>query len=329
MKSQILSKKSNVKTTIIKIFSRISEIHKMKGDRYRARAYDNGIRIVRNYSGNLPNNKKDLQAIKGIGKGLSEKMEEIIKTNKLAKLEEMEKDDTLIGIQNLEKVVGIGPKFIQKLLKLKIQSVPALKQAYEKGDISLNNQQILGITYFDDLNKKIPRKDIISFEKELNKIVSSIDNNLNFVITGSYRRKIKESGDIDILLSHNNVITKTELKQLRKNYIDIIVEKLDNKFKKVGTLAKGLSKYMGLHKINNKIRHVDIIFMPMESYYSAILYFTGSKEHNIKMREKAKNMGHTLNEWGLIKANKSRFKITSEKDLFDILNIDYLEPEDR
>ena len=69
--------------------------------------------------------------------------------------------------------------------------------------------------------------------------------------------------------------------------------------------------------------------MPMESYYSAILYFTGSKEHNIKMREKAKNMGHTLNEWGLIKSNKSRFKITSEKDLFDILNIDYLEPEDR
>ena len=69
--------------------------------------------------------------------------------------------------------------------------------------------------------------------------------------------------------------------------------------------------------------------MPMESYYSAILYFTGSKEHNIKMREKAKHMGHTLNEWGLIKANKSRFKITSEKDLFDIVNIDYLEPEDR
>ena len=50
-----MSKNGNVKTTIIKIFSRISEIHKMKGDRYRARAYDNGIRIVRNYPGNLQN----------------------------------------------------------------------------------------------------------------------------------------------------------------------------------------------------------------------------------------------------------------------------------
>ena len=59
MKSQILSKKSNVKTTIIKIFSRISEIHKMKGDRYRARAYDNGIRDDRYWG----NSHEDLQNI--------------------------------------------------------------------------------------------------------------------------------------------------------------------------------------------------------------------------------------------------------------------------
>lgn len=70
--------------------------------------------------------------------------------------------------------------------------------------------------------------------------------------------------------------------------------------------------------------------MPCESYYSALLYFTGSGSFNKKMRSVAINAGYLLNEYGLFKRDtKKMIKVKSEKDIFDILNMEYLEPQFR
>ena len=87
----------------------------------------------------------------------------------------------------------------------------------------------------------------------------------------------------------------------------------------------GFSKYK-----DNLTRRVDIRYVSWDVYYSALLYFTGSAELNQKMRQIAKKMGYKLSEYGLTKiSDNSHIEITSEKDIFNFLNMDYLKPNER
>jgi DNA polymerase beta len=88
---------------------------------------------------------------------------------------------------------------------------------------------------------------------------------------------------------------------------------------------------MGICKLvkNYPLRRIDIRYMPYESFYSAILYFTGAKDFNRKMRYIADSMGYTLNEYGLFDENGKPFIVTSEKDIFNILGMEYLTPDKR
>lgn len=319
------------KNRIIRILSRLEEIHKIKNDGFRAKAYGKGVFAIREFNGTLPDNVKDLKKIKGIGKGLAEKIVEITNTGKLKKLDDLEANKGILDIIEMHSIAGFGPSTVSKLIKEhKIKNLTELRKAYGNGKLKLTNQQELGLIHFDDLQERIPRDEIKGFEKELKKIVRKVSKDLNITITGSYRRKKDTSGDIDVLLSHKNITKKDEVKNSEIDYLDKILEKLKKKYEHVGTIARGKSKYMGLHRIDEKVRHIDFIFMPMESYYSAILYFTGSKELNIKMREMAKSKNYTLNEWGLHKnEDNSRFDVSSEEDIFKLLNMGYIKPERR
>jgi len=91
------------------------------------------------------------------------------------------------------------------------------------------------------------------------------------------------------------------------------------------------TKFMGFCQLHEfPVRRIDIRFVPYESYYSALLYFTGSGSFNKKMRTVAINAGYLLNEYGLFnKKTNKQIKIKSEKDIFDILKMEYLEPQFR
>ena len=102
----------------------------------------------------------------------------------------------------MTEIVGIGPSFAKKLVKHKIYNINDLKKAYNKGRVKLTNTQLLGIKYNTDLKERIPRKEIDSFKKTLQKITKSIDPKLSFEIMGSYRRGLPSSGDIDVLIYH-------------------------------------------------------------------------------------------------------------------------------
>ncbi len=125
----------------------------------------------------------------------------------------------------------------------------------------------------------------------------------------------------------------------KKNYL----VKLVNALKKANFIIDDLTdkdfevKYMGFgqHYEGKKkypIRRVDIRYVPYNSYYPALLYFTGSGPFNEKMRGLAKALGYRLNEYGLYKKINGKLmkvKVTSEKDIFDKLGMDYVEPEER
>jgi DNA polymerase/3'-5' exonuclease PolX len=152
-------------------------------------------------------------------------------------------------------------------------------------------------------------------------------NKYIFEICGSYRREKETSNDIDILISKLNTnangnnlnIIINELKSSNKNDLLLVDDITDKNIK---------TKYMGFCKYkDNPVRRIDIRFVPFKSYYTALLYFTGSKDLNTKMRIKAHELGYKLSEYHLIDIDKNKkIKINSEYDIFHLLKMEYLPP---
>lgn len=275
---------------------------------FRRRAFLNAASVVENLEFELTNSEQ-LKHIKGIGKGVLERIDEILQTGTLQEYE-VEKEK-IKAINNLTQIDGIGYKTALKLYEeYNITSIKQLKNKI-KEDIPILTKRIKkGLTYYLDLKEMIPREDIIWFESQLKDIFYG---EFKFEIAGSYRRGAKESGDIDVLF--RNVL------------ISSIVDKLENWFE-LDVISMGLTKATVIIKILDKYRQVDILSVPSDEFYTALLYFTGSKTFNIQMREFANSIGYKLNEHGLYKGSK-KVKVNSEKEVFNILGLKYLEPNNR
>ncbi len=152
-------------------------------------------------------------------------------------------------------------------------------------------------------------------------------------LCGSYRREKLTSNDIDILISKKG----TSFESKTQNHLERFVNKLKNPMKHNDnkpllidsmTDKKIKTKYMGFSKLlDNPPRRIDIRFINYDSYPSALLYFTGSKDLNTKMRNIAKSKGYKLSEYGLFDKDGKPFKVTSERDIFHKLDMEYISPQ--
>jgi len=284
---------------------------------------------------------KQVEGISGIGAGSQKRIKEILDTGKLAELVEYDEmiEERLAKkqiIDELKNVHGIGEVTAVKLVEEKgIKSVNDLRNAYKNGTIQLNSSVIVGLEHYDDLLERISRNEMDKFNKLLTKKAKELDSKLHIVIAGSYRRGAKSSGDIDILLTHDEIKTHDDMKN-KENYMNIFLDEIKHLI--VGILSSGDTKFMGVIKYTpiNKARRIDIRYLPLESYYTALLYFTGSGNFNIIMRNHAIEKGYKLSEYHLYKVTKEDgfvvekpVKINSEKHVFDIIKMNYLEPEER
>lgn len=300
---------------IIKNLKIIEEYEKILGNTFKANAYKKGINEIELLNDDITlENYKD---IKNIGKSIRDIIEEYIKTKKIKKIEEINKDKKFELKKTLNNIHGIGPVKIKELMS-KISSIEELNNNLNL----LNEKQKSGFKYFKDLKERIPYSEGILHNNIISKILKELYENIEFDMVGSYRRKNKDMGDIDILI---------------KNDDDIELNKIINKLKEYNyikeILANGKKKFMGICKIDDlPARRIDILLTNKEHYYYTLLYFTGSYEHNIKMRKKALEMGYSLSEYGLKNIETDKYienEVNSEKDIFKILKMDYVKPEDR
>ena len=240
------------------------------------------------------------------------------------------------AVDIFSKIYGVGPAKIKKLINNGIYNLEQLRDALIKDTKLLNNKQKLGLKHYDDLNERISRSEITKFRKKVETIITTkFNNEISMVITGSYRRGLKTSGDIDMLIcseKYKDYALSMLLKELKQN--GMIKE----------TLAKGMKKFMGLIKVEKegKIRHLDIIETTPTDYPFAMLYFTGSAVFNVQMRKHLLTMGYSLNEYDMtIKGSKTRVppekikekigknNFETEEDIFNFIGIPYREPEKR
>jgi DNA polymerase beta len=296
---------------------------------YRLKAVTNVLAILKKYDKKITS-VDQLKGIKKVGSGSLERINEILKTGKLKEIKIPKNIEKYLQfIEDLQDVHGIGRKTAYNLFKKhKITSIEDLKKAYAEGRIELSPTLITGLKYVDKIKQQIPRRDMDYIDKILKNITLEISPTLIGVTCGSYRREKETSNDIDFIICSTELITKKDVE--KHNYLDDFVERL--KFEKIiidDLTEHGGSKYMGIATVKEVIRRIDIRYVPYESYYSAILYFTGGKNTNTKMRQVASLNDWKLNEYGLYDENQNMMKVTSEKDIFNYLGMEYLTPDKR
>jgi DNA polymerase/3'-5' exonuclease PolX len=278
---------------------------------------------------------KELMKYKGIGKGIAKRVDEILKTGTLEEIDKaLISGKQLEYVNELTKVFGIGKvKANQLYTEYNVKGIDDLEKLVNSGKIDLPHAIKVGLKYYDRINTVIPRDEITIIYIYLLKHALTIDPIMNIRICGSYRREKSTSGDIDIIVSHPSLVTKkdTETSNLLQRYVDSLI---DDEFIIASLTGTNVTtKYMGLCRSTdgNKLRRIDIRLMPMESYYSAILYFTGSGEFNRRMRSVAKARGYVLNEYGMFdkEGNNIISDVMSEKEIFDKLYMEYQQPKDR
>ncbi|XP_018307946.1 DNA polymerase beta [Mycetomoellerius zeteki] len=277
---------------------------------------------------------EEAKKLPGIGVKIAKKLDEFLQTGKLQKLEDIKKDDTNVAISLLARVSGIGPAKAKELVEAGIKTLEDLKKHQDK----LTHHQKLGLKYFDDFEKKIPRAEIVQIEKILKNAIKELNSAYLVTICGSYRRNKEESGDIDVLVTHPNYISKAKDEKKKAISLKIIVECLEKKKLITDTISLGSTKFMGVCQLpedkSKPFRRLDIRLTFHDQYYCAILYFTGSDLFNKNMRAHALEKKYTLNEYALKRLTiegrpGEAEKITSEKDVFKFLGLPYKDPKDR
>jgi len=308
---------------------------------FKIKSLKNVIKIISKLDFTIKSSEQ-VKNIPGVGKGSILRINEIIEKGSLAELVNYEKrvqktkKRTKI-INDLMNIIGIGKVMAMTLVdKYKIKSVNELKELAKTNHKIINDKIKLGLKYLGKFEGNIPKKDIDNIYDYLQNITHKFNKNMFITICGSYRRELQTSSDIDILLINTDLITGDDINKynidLNNSLLAIYIKYLHTKNILIDDITdKNIkTKYMGFGKFNNKIRRVDVRLMPLISYWYALLYFTGSYELNQIMRSRAKKLGYKLNEYGLYDLKTDEMIIvTSEQEIFEKLEMNYIEPNKR
>jgi DNA polymerase lambda len=325
---KVLLKKTN-NEIIIENLEKLCQIYHIDTTKkWQEKAITFALKNIKNYKSLIKNGEQAQFEIKGIGKGISNRINEILQTGTLEELIDWNVKELEI-IKKLKSIIGVGDNIAKQWIKLGITSIDDVLHEYVEGQIKITHQIQICLKYYNDLLQRIPRNEIDEFKTIFQNIINDIDNKIIFEICGSYRRNLLFCGDIDILITHPIYKTNIELSNILNKIVDnlkqqnIIIEHLTSEKKK---------KYMGICKIKpaSIARRIDIRIVNFYSFYTALLYFTGSKNFNKIIRREALKQGYSLNEYKLTLLKTNHIIILySEKELFNLLKIKYLSPEER
>ena len=309
---------------IAKILREISEYLEMEGEAFKPRAYEKAAEAVEALAEEVgviykKGGSKALENIPGFGVSIAEKVEELIKTGRCRYYEQLKKK-TPVNLGELSTVEGLGPKNIKRLYQeLRIKNLKDLEKSARAGKIKnlegfgeKSEENILrGIEFLKQsggrfvLGLVMPEINAIADQLRSLKEVKKLE------VAGSVRRWKETIGDADILV----------ISEKPKAVMDFFVS-----LPQVARVfAHGETK--SAIKLKNGM-DVDLRVVPENSYGAALNYFTGSKDHNVALREIAIKKGYKLNEYGLFRGKKPIAGKT-EKEIYGALGMDYIEPEMR
>lgn len=317
----------------------LEKYYKRTKDTYREQAYQTTIAVIKKWPSEI--NTKDLTQLgkqKGIGKASLTKIKQFIDSGgedgggTIPKATELKAEMAVKGHKNAEldvkdqlmDVWGIGAAKANSLWDNGIRSIADLK----KNPSLLNRSQKIGLKHFDDLNKRISRKYIRNLSVAIQYTLAEEygGDSFEFIVAGSYRRGEPTSGDMDCVL-FSTVFTPEDAINTLKT-AGFITDVLSFKNTKFMGIARCLGK--GAQSIRLDIAFPTVDDEGRNNFGAMALYFTGSKSLNTEMRQKAKDEGMLLNEYGLWRGTSmkpgSRVDVYTEDEIFKALGYAYIKP---
>jgi len=306
---------------IATLFERLADLLEIEdANPFRVRAYRNAARTIRGYTVNMVDlleQGKDLSALPNIGKDLAEKIRVIVETGDLPLLHKIEAR-TPASLGDLLKIRGLGPRRVKALYKqLDINTLEDLRRAVQSGEIysikgfgdktvKAIRDRISRFSVEDKRTKWLEAEEIAQPLLEYLQRCNGVDK---VVLAGSFRRCKETVGDLDILIS---AIDNTHIMEYFIQYEDVTHVALTGKTRSTIILRCGMQ--------------VDLRVVTPESHGAALIYFTGSKPHNIELRKLGQKQSYKINEYGLFKKNKQLAGKT-EEEVYKVLGLRYIEPE--
>ena len=308
---------------IADIFTEIADILDIQGENpFRVRSYRNAARTIADMSQSvqaLVKAGEKLEEVPGIGKSLQEKIEEIVSTGKCGFLEELRRK-VPPGLTELLKLEGLGPKKVKLLYdELGVDSMDRLEKAAQAG--RLRDLAGMGLKTEEKVLKSIEKYRAgmgrfklsvgYTYARALLEYLKETPGVKRLDPAGSFRRQKETIGDLDILAICGKGC------------------KVMDRFTKYGDVAEVISK--GETKSSVRLKcglQVDVRVLEEESYGAALHYFTGSKAHNIAIRDRAKDLGLKVSEYGVFRAkDEKRLSGANEEDVFKAVGLPFIPPE--
>lgn len=302
----------------------LTEIEDEANAQFKARAYYRAADSIDGLDADIAKiyNAGGLDAllqIPAIGKAIAGKIEEYLKTGKIHQLEEI-KQKIPVDINQMRTIEGIGPKTIKLLYqKLRITNLAELESAAKEGRL----QTVSGISAKkeQDILKRIAfaRKagsrrilgEVWPLIKQIEAGLRAVHGVKDVCVAGSTRRMKETIGDIDFLVVSSN---PQQVADFFTSMPEVEQVKAKGPSKAFVSLKDGID--------------ADLLVVPEESWGSAMQYFTGSKEHNVKLRRIAISRGLRLNEWGVF-ANDDKIAGATEQEVYSSLGLQWIPPEIR
>jgi len=311
---------------VANVLRQIAKILEIKGDStFRIRAYEEAATRVENLAEPIEDiwKRGELTNVPGIGESIAAKIEEYLKTGKSSYLEEISKDIPK-GLFEMMEVPGIGPRLAWRLYtEAGIQSIEELERALMEHKLQglrgfgakMEKKLLDGIQMYRQLSGRIPLYLALPI---VHNVITYLKGHAKFVDiapAGSLRRGRADIGDCDVLVATDDPIPVMEA------------------FVKMPGVAQVLAKGDTKASVFTGGLQVDLRAVPVESWGAALQYFTGSKAHNIKLRELAIKKGYKLNEYGLFKMDTDE-KVAgrTEEEIYNALGLPWIPPtmrEDR
>jgi DNA polymerase (family 10) len=309
------------KTEVADILDEIGTLLELRGENpFKSRAFHNAARTITGLDRDLADlvQKKELTTIKGIGEAIAEKITTLVTTGKSPYYDELQKS-LPAGLMDLIRIQGLGPKRAKILYdKLKIKNIPDLEKAIRDGKIAKlegfgeKSQENIqkGLEFLNKHATSHLYDEALSASEVILGELKKIREIQRMSVCGSLRRHKEIIGDVDILVSAKKGET--------------VLEKV-TKFPQVErVLGQGDTKASVL--LQNGIQ-VDVRVVEDRQFPYALHYFTGSKEHNIAIRQRAIEKGWKLSEYGLFDKAGKIIPCKEEADIFKKLGLEYIPPE--
>ncbi|MCA9047101.1 MAG: DNA polymerase/3'-5' exonuclease PolX [Planctomycetaceae bacterium] len=306
---------------IAAVFEQLADLLEIQNaNPFRIRAYRNAARTVSSTAesfSSLVEAGADLTEYSGIGKDLAKQIADIVHTGQHPLLSEL-REQVPSGVLDMLRIPGVGPKKVSVFFhELHLKSLDELREAAEAGKLASvkgfgrkTQQAILdNIALAAEAGKRISIAEAREAADAIVEDLLQLSEVTHAAVAGSCRRRRETCGDLDVLATSSDADAAMD-RLSRHPLVESVLQRGDTKQRV--RLKSGVE--------------LDLRVVPDESYGAALQYFTGSKEHNVVIRQKAKDLGLKVNEYGVFRGEEQIAGAT-EEDVYAALGLPWVPPE--